>query len=116
MTTLSRYFISSLLARLYCLPWYPVLWCKWLAEEFPRSARSSSSSDDGPLHLPSLDSHPHVQPRLVCKRAFFHPRTRPMCFVLRSDSTLPTSSFPKKIYFISKIHYLKILIQVYFKC
>ena len=25
MTTLPRYFLSSLLTRLYCLPWYPVL-------------------------------------------------------------------------------------------
>ena len=74
VATLPRYFFSSLLAHLYCLPRYPILWCKWQAEEFPRSPRSSSSSNDGPLRLCFLDSHPRVRPRLVCKWAFFHPQ------------------------------------------
>ena len=74
MATLPRYFFSSLLAHLYCLPRYLILWCKWLAKGFPRSAHSSSSSDDGPLHLSSPDSHPRVQLGLVCKWVFYHPR------------------------------------------
>ena len=63
ITILPKYFLSSLLTRLYCLPRYLVLWCKWPAEEFSRSTRSSSSSDDGSLCFPSLDFYPHVWPR-----------------------------------------------------
>lgn len=88
MATLLRYFLSSLFARLYSLPQYPVLWCKWLAEEFLRSAHSSGSLDDGPLHLPSSDSYPRVQLELVCEWAFFHPRTVPVCSTLCSDLAL----------------------------
>ena len=70
----SRYFLFSLLACLYCLPWYPVLWCRWLAEEFLRSAHSSGSLDvfppwilihvsnsdwctNGPFSIPKLDPY-----------------------------------------------------------
>ena len=89
MATLPRYFFSFLLARLYCLPRYPVLWCKLPAEEFPRCAHSSGSSNDRFLRLPSLDFCPRVRLGLVCEWAFFHPRIGPMCSILHLDPTLP---------------------------
>lgn len=89
MTTFLRYFLSSLFAHLYYLPWYPVFWCRWLAEEFPMSAHSLGSSNDGPLRFPFSNSYPHVQLGLVRKWAFFHPRIGLMCSILRSDPILP---------------------------
>lgn len=66
-----------------------VFWCKWLVEEFQRSARFLGSSDDRPLRLSFLDSHPRVKPGLMCKWTFFHPRTGPTYSILYSSPTLP---------------------------
>ena len=99
MATLPRYFFSFLLARLYCLPRYPVLWCKLPAEEFPRCAHSSGSSNDRFLRLPSLDFCPRVRLGLVCEWAFFHPRTRTIISMLHSDHPLPQVIFRFLEYF-----------------
>ena len=57
MANLLEYFPFSLLARLYRLPWYLVIWSKWFAQRFPRQARSSRSWSP---HPSSSDSHPCV--------------------------------------------------------
>ena len=65
MATFSRYFLSSLLARLWCLPWCLVFWCRWPTKAFPRCIHSSSSSDDGSTCFPSSELSPHVKSRLA---------------------------------------------------
>ena len=65
MSTFSRYFLSSLLARLWCLPWCLVFWYRWPTKAFPRYICSSGSSDDGSTRFPSSDLSPHVKSRLA---------------------------------------------------
>ena len=65
MATFPKYFLSSLLTRLWCLPQCFVFWCKWSNEAILRCICSSSSSNDGFVHFPSSDLCPHVKSGLV---------------------------------------------------
>ena len=65
MITFFRYFLSSLLARLWCLPWCPTFCYRWPIKAFPRCIHSSDSSNDGSIRYPFSNLSPHVKSRLV---------------------------------------------------
>ena len=101
MVTLFGYFSSSLLAHVYRLLWYSVVWFQWPARRFSRNARSSGSSEGWPFHGSSSDFHPCVGLGLMCGWALPPPRTRPTCSNPYSDLTPPKIS--NKIHTICSI-------------
>ena len=113
MVTLSGYLISSLLRCLYRLFQYSVIWCKWLARQFPRNAHSSSFLEYWPLRGSSLESHPHVESGLMCGWAFPPPQNWPTSFIPYSNLT-PSTDTISNIFKLPLTHFKPIQFSLIF--
>ena len=70
-STLSRYFLPSLLTCLFHLPRFLVFWYRWLAWKFLRNAYSLGSLGGWSLYLSSSSSGLRVEPGFdVCMALF----------------------------------------------